>query len=357
MSEPVLVTGAFGLVGSETLKRLLEGGRHVVATDLDLPTNRVAAARYAGIDVRWTDLTVPGAADDLLSDVRPAAVIHLAAIIPPACYSRPALSRKVNIDATASLLRAAESLTTPPRWVQASSVSACGPRNPHTHSDLLNAHTVLRPTDLYGQHKAEAEALVRASELEWVILRAGGVVSAEPQLDLDLDILYFQSLLPVDGRIQTVDVRDVAAAFVAATTADAVGEVLLIGGDRSHRLVQGEVGAAMAATMGLVDALPVGRPGDPTSDDGWFTTDWMDTTRAQEVLAFQHHSWPDLLAEVADRTGWKRYPLRCMAPLARRFLTRRSPYHRATGSYADPWGGVRSKFGEPDPDTSPHARH
>jgi len=34
MSEKVLVTGGFGLVGSQTVRRLIADGHHVVATDL-----------------------------------------------------------------------------------------------------------------------------------------------------------------------------------------------------------------------------------------------------------------------------------------------------------------------------------
>ncbi len=69
-------------------------------------------------------------------------------------------------------------------------------------------------------------------------------------------------MLPTDGRIQTVDVRDVASAFAAATTADALGETLLIGGDdATHRLLQGDVAPAMAAALGLVGGLPTGLKG------------------------------------------------------------------------------------------------
>ena len=42
-AETVLVTGAFGLVGSETVQQLMVEGPHVVATDLDVPANRKAA--------------------------------------------------------------------------------------------------------------------------------------------------------------------------------------------------------------------------------------------------------------------------------------------------------------------------
>lgn len=350
MSGAVLVTGAFGLVGSATVKKLAADGRQVVATDLDTPANRKAASGLTGVEVRWADLTDPAAVDTLVTEVSPTAIVHLAAVIPPLCYARPALARRVNVDATASLIRAAEASPTPPRFVQASSVAVYGARNPYRSTDVLSAQTPVKPSDLYGAHKAEVEELVQGSTLQWLVLRLGGVLTVEPRFDLDLDLLYFEGLLPTDGRIQTVDVRDVAAAFAAATTADAAHEVLLVGGDDSHRLVQGDVAPATAAALGLVGGLPIGRRGNPDSDTDWFATDWMDTARAQQVLAFQRHSWPDMLAETAENAGWKRYPLRVVAPLAREFLRRRSPYHGSAGRYADPWGAVRAKWGDPNPD-------
>jgi hypothetical protein len=57
-----------------------------------------------------------------------------------------------------------------------------------------------------------------------------------------------------------------------------------------------------------------------------------------------------MLVETAENAGWKRYPLRVVAPLAREFLRRRSPYHGSAGRYADPWGAVRAKWGDPNPD-------
>ncbi len=65
---------------------------------------------------------------------------------------------------------------------------------------------------------------MRASELDWVILRLGGVVTPDPGSDVGPDLVYFEGLLPVDGRIQTVDVRDVAMCLRGATTVDATGE-------------------------------------------------------------------------------------------------------------------------------------
>lgn len=348
--DTVLVTGAFGLVGSAVVRRLAAEGRAVVATDLDIPANRKAvAALPASVQVRYADLTDPAAVDALVGAVRPAAIIHLAAVIPPFIYMRRDLARRVNVEATGHLLAAAAAETKPPRFVQASSIAVYGSRNPHTVSGVLTADTPTNPADVYGDHKLQAEQLVRASPLDWVILRLGGVITVDPGSYMKLDNLYFEQLLPSDGRLQTVDVRDVAAAFVAATTAPVVGETLLIGGDDSHRQIQGDVAPAMAAALGLVNGLPAGLPGNPDRDEDWFNTDWMDSRRAQEALGFQHHSWPEMLSETAAQAGAQRYLLRAVSPLARAVLRTRSPYYRNGQRVADPWQAIADKWSDPRP--------
>lgn len=352
MSGVVLVTGGFGLVGSATVLRLAELGRRVVIADLDTPANRKAAGTLpTGVTVEWVNLTDADRTAQVVGDVAPEAIIHLAAMIPPTIYRHRTLARRVNVDATANLVDIAENHSRPIRFVHASSNAVFGARNPHRASGPLTAEMPMRPCDLYSTHKAEAEAIVRASSLDWVVLRLGGVLSVDPAaMALNLDALYFESTLPTDGRLHTVDVRDVAWAFAEATTADVVGETLLIAGDNSHRVLQGDVGPALAATRGLGNGLPTGRKGDPHSDHEWFVTDWMDTSRAQEALGFQHHSWPDLLAEAARRAGPSKHLLPIAAPLVRMLLERRSAYWRQPGRYADPWGAIRRKIGDPSPD-------
>jgi len=352
-TNAVLVTGAFGLVGTDVVRQLVEEGRHVVATDLDNPSNRKKAAGLSSSDrmeVRWADLTNMGAVDTLVSGVDPGAIVHLAAVLPPVCYARRNFARTVNVDATKSLVRAASTLRSPPRFVLASSVAVYGARNPHRTSAVLTATTPVDPCDLYGAHKVEAERAVGSSALDWVILRLGAVMTPVPRWDAGPDTVYFGGLFPVDGRIQSVDVRDVALAFCAATTTDAANEVFLVGGDESHRLLQGALTSAMTGAMGLVGVLPPGRPGDPDSDRDWFTTDWMDTARAQEELSFQRHSLPDVIAETRDAVGWRRWPLRAAAPIMRAYLRSRFPYRGRDGTYADLWGAIRRQWGDPSPD-------
>ncbi len=100
-------------------------------------------------------------------------------------------------------------------------------------------------------------------------------------------------------------------------------------GDESHRLRQGEIAPAMVAAQGMVGVVPQGRPGDPNSDDGWYpNADRMDVAAAQRVLRFQHHSWPDMLAEMRAQAGWKRHTNRLIVPLARQFLKNQAAYRK-----------------------------
>ena len=90
MADTVLVTGGFGLVGSATVRQLAADGRRVVIADLETPANvKKAKALPQGVEVRWADLTDPEQVQRLISDVAPAAIIHLAAIIAPLIYRKP----------------------------------------------------------------------------------------------------------------------------------------------------------------------------------------------------------------------------------------------------------------------------
>jgi nucleoside-diphosphate-sugar epimerase len=351
-TDRVLVTGAFGLVGSAVVAELAGQGRRVVASDIDVPANRRRAQAFTarpGVEVRWADLTSPTDVQALLGAVSPTAIIHLAAVIPPFCYARPALARAVNVDATSTLVKVASAMPIPPRFVQASSVAVYGARNPYRNDGLLTTSTPLRPNDLYGEHKVMAEHCVTTSDLDWVVLRLGGVLLAEPRWALERDLIFFEAVLPSDGRIQTVDVRDVAHAFCAATVTDHVREIFLIGGDDTHRITQASLGTESAAAMGLAGGLPAGRPGNPEDDRAWFATDWMDTKHAQNVLAYQRHTLPAMYAEIREKVGWLRWPLRFLAPALRWYLKRRSPYRGFPGAYADPWGAIAQRWGDPRP--------
>lgn len=349
MSQTVLITGAFGLVGVETVRRFAADGWRVVAA----AHRNAKATMPRGVETLWVDLTDPDQVERSVPQVSPDVIVHLAAVIPPWTYCDAKQSRRVNVCATANLVHAAEKLPNPPRFLHASSVAVYGARNPYHYSERLSVHTPLHPCELYGGHKAEAEEIVRLSSLPWVVLRLGGVLSADPTaMPFSPEIVFFGSALPSDGRVHCVDTRDVATAFATAAHADVIGETLLIAGDDSYLLRHGVIAPALAAAQGMPGASPRGLPGNPNDDHGWFPYDWMDVSRAQQLLDFQHHSWPELLADLRANTGWRRYPMRVLAPVARQLLQRHGAYRHTPGQYAEPWATLDKRFGPTTLDTA-----
>src|SRR6185312_14734076 len=116
----VLLTGALGNIGLSTMEALLVEGHEVVAFDLESRRARKLAAAFDGrAQFVWGDITRPESIATALRGVD--AVIHLAAIIPPQTDRAPELARKVNLDATRSLIAQMEASATAKRLVFASS--------------------------------------------------------------------------------------------------------------------------------------------------------------------------------------------------------------------------------------------
>ncbi|MCP2175520.1 NAD-dependent epimerase/dehydratase family protein [Williamsia maris] len=353
-SGSVVVTGACGLVGTAVVSELLSRGRHVVATDLDTVDNRRAATTVTrrgrrspgSVEFVWADLADQFSAAALVSGANPVAVIHLAAIIPPFCYANPAMAYRVNVMATDHLVAAADQVDDGCRFILASSVAVYGPRNPHSTDDLLTPATPLSPVDVYGHHKTIAERIVRDARSQWLILRLGGVLDDHPNLQPNGDLTTFDRMLPGDGRLQTVSVGDVARAFAAATETPVVGRCFLIGGDDSHRIRHQDVAHRVSAAMGLPGVIADSALGDPTDDGAWFATDWMDTSEAQHALRFQTQTFPDVLAVLSSRMGWRRHLLRCVAPLVANARRRFVPDVVDPSQPVNPWAAASAKWGD-----------
>lgn len=357
IADVVLITGAFGQVGKRCAEILLRRGRTVIAMDLQNDKTTVVADELATrtdggtLIVAYADLLDAETIADCVSRHKPAAIVHLAAMLAPASYRNPLLARKINVDGTHNLVAAARALSEPPLFVDASSASVYGSRNRHTHPERITAETPVNPIDQYGEDKVLAEEVVRASGLPYAVLRLGGVISTDVSANFNADYLVLMRATPRDNQLHTVDARDVALAFAnAVDRRDAVnGKTLLIGGDDTH------IHAFRDVEDDMMEAVGVGRlgpsaslPGDPDDEQGWGFTGFFDTTEAQELLEFQEHSWSETLGWVADSLGRLRPVLRLLGPVIRPMLRTVLAIQRKAerrGRYADPWALIEKNYG------------
>src|SRR5512138_2764640 len=157
------------------------------------------------------------------------AVIHLAYVIPKLSATgvnsedRPDWARSINVGGTRNLIAAMQAQEPKPRLIFASSLHVYG-KTQHLPPPRTAAETP-HPVEHYARHKVEVEGMVRASGLEWSILRLGAALP----LRLILDRGMFD--VPLDNRIEFVHTRDAGYAFAAAVdTPGVLHRTLLIGG-------------------------------------------------------------------------------------------------------------------------------
>jgi nucleoside-diphosphate-sugar epimerase len=355
-SDPVLVTGAFGQVGSRCAEILLGRGRTVIALDLRNDATVAVANRLAGsagtgtLIPAFVDLLDADAIAALIAEHQPTAIVHLAAVLAPASYKNPRLARKVNVGGTRNLVAGALALPAKPLFVYASSAAVYGSRNPHRHPERITPDTEVNPIDQYGEDKVAAEKVISDSGLPRAFLRLAGVISPDGASTMSADHLVLMRATPGDNRMHTVDARDVALAFAnAVDRADTIdGKVLLIGGDDTHVCTHRDLEDDMMAAVGLGRLGPkASLPGNPDDERGWSFTGWYDTTESQALLEFQKHAWQDTVAWIAADVG--RPALRVVGPVLRpaiRLALRVQRRREKRGPYADPWTLIGRKYGD-----------
>jgi len=330
----VLVTGAFGNVGTSTVEALVEQGHMVRCFDIRTKANEKAARRarqrYGDrVEVVWGDLRRPA---DLAEAVRDQdVVIHLAFIIPKLSHTgveseaRPDWAREINVGGTRNLIEAMKALPHPPRLIFASSYHLFGRTQdqppPRTASDPV------QPIEHYTFHKVECEEMIRASGLEWAILR----LAATLPLSLRLDPAMFD--VPLDNRMEFAHTRDVGLAFANAAGSEEVwGKVLLIGGGPRCQLYYRDIVGR------VLEALGIGMLPEEAFGSVPFPTDWVDTSESQRLLRYQQRDFDDYVREMVALMGFRRHLVRLFRPIARWWLLRRSPYYRERQALAA-WRG------------------
>ena len=146
----ILVTGAFGLVGSELVPALQKkyGQDHVVALARETLNDNFVGVLEKG-DV--TDLTQ---LEELIKKYQITSIYHLAGILSVGGEKNPQLAWEVNMGGLKNVLDLAVKYQLQVFWP--SSIAAFGPTTPTQNTPQ---HTVLEPSTMYGVNKVAGELL------------------------------------------------------------------------------------------------------------------------------------------------------------------------------------------------------
>jgi dTDP-4-dehydrorhamnose reductase len=157
--QPVLITGANGLLGQFLVKVLMARGIPVVATGKG--KSRLPFAD----DYRTLDFTDRDSVRSVLFETRPSVVVHAGALtqVDP-CELDPDECYRVNVDGTELLLNETRRIGARFIFISTDFVFD-GSAGPYKETDALC------PISIYGDSKSKAERLVQESGAAWSIVR------------------------------------------------------------------------------------------------------------------------------------------------------------------------------------------
>jgi nucleoside-diphosphate-sugar epimerase len=249
------------------------------------------------------------------------ALLHLAALIPPAADRDPNLARSVNVGGTANLISACLAETSPPRFVFASSVAAYGDR---VEDYWIRTGDALAPSpgDVYARTKVEAEGLLRSSGLPFVILRLTAIMWRKK---LDPDPLLFS--MPLGTKLEICHTEDTGRAFAQAARRGGIpGRTLDIGGGKNCRTDYRSFLDRMFRLIGLggVSRFPENAFARSGFHCGWYA----DSDEAEELLGFRQKGLEDYFAEVREETRAIKPFAALVAPIVRARMLAASPFWR-----------------------------
>ena len=308
----VLLTGAWGNLGSLVVEELLARKHPVAAFDLPSKANRKIARDFADdpdVEIVWGDIRDAEQVASLVHRVD--AVIHLAAIIPPFSDRDPELAHAVNVGGTENHLRAIESAARPPLLVFGSSISVFGPSK--RGAPLRTPDDEVVQTDPYSGHKIHCEQRIQALESPWAILRLAGMIDGRlRQRDPEQARMAF-SLAP-GGPVEYVHTRDAATAIAnALDRPEAHGKIHLIGGGPACQVTVLQLTQTMVGAYGI--EVNAGDMGDTLP-----SAPWLDTTESQRLLSYQAHTAEDFRRESLAKFRFVRPFVRPLSPLIMRAL-------------------------------------
>ncbi|MGV3723949.1 MAG: NAD-dependent epimerase/dehydratase family protein [Actinomycetota bacterium] len=274
----VLVTGGSGFIGTWVLRELLSRGAGAVVVDTQPAPERwrrVLGERLAS--VKWADVSLMDrdGLQAVIEDHGITHVVHLAALLTPACQIDPWLGCQVNVLGSTAVFDAAHRSSQVRAVSYASSYAVYGPGNGKSDAEAE------RPPMFYGAFKLAVDLIAEQYWLHHgltsVAVRPHVVygperdqgLTAGPSLAARAAALGESYTIGYTGRVGYDYVEDVARAFVrCAFEAPAGASVADLPGEQatSEEFVQA-IAAAVPEAAQLLDVsgpeIPTNVPTDP----------------------------------------------------------------------------------------------
>ncbi len=176
--KKILVTGAFGQIGSELVPALMAeyGSDNVISVG-----HHSVPADFSGIVEKVADITDKNALEAIIKKHDIGTIYHLVSLLSAKGEVDPTLTWHINVDGLKHVLDLAVTYNLKVFWP--SSIAAFGPTTPR---EMTPQQTVLEPTTMYGVTKVAGENLCHYYHLKYGVdvrsLRYPGIISwkAEP---------------------------------------------------------------------------------------------------------------------------------------------------------------------------------
>ncbi|MDR1905961.1 MAG: NAD(P)-dependent oxidoreductase [Clostridiales bacterium] len=299
--KKVLLTGASGNVGSNTLLKLLEQGYEVTVFDLPSKKNKKVLEKFKDkVKIVYGSINDALLVNKTVKDAD--IVIHLAAIIPPLADKNHELAKKVNYLGTENVVHAIKYHNPNCFLIFASSISVYGDRTKNYWINV-NDPISISEGDYYAMTKVVAEKMIRESGINYTIFRLTGIMGLP-----HTDPLMFH--MPLNTKLEIASSSVTAQAFANACghTDKLNGNTYNLGGGENCRTDYREFLTVMLNIYGLnIKYFKLEAFAEKNFHCGYYEDSYV----LNDILDFQHETLEDYYEFV-----------RCNTPKAMRIMTK-----------------------------------
>jgi nucleoside-diphosphate-sugar epimerase len=324
----ILITGAFGNIGKAVIDEAFRRHHEIVVFEVENKKTQKAAEEYRKkVKVLFGDIRN---IDDVKAAIGQAdAVIHLAAIIPPASKKHRDLTMDVNYGGTVNLITAIKEAHRDIPFVFTSSASVMGPTQLQNRPVSRNDPLVV--TGNYEESKIKCETYLRENADNYLIFRLAGVLPSFSASSLTGSFSLLEELFDMhpDMRLEMVMAEDVASALVTGAEKLKAGSTpknqayILGGGKENGWQLRGR--EFLSRLFGVL-SLSVPDRKYFTNDINTYHLDWYDTTEAHREFEYQNHTFEGYLADVKKTFRLYKFPIILLRRYIMKRLVKMSPY-------------------------------